>query len=110
MSEEKKTLTRAEKKERAAKKTQELADQIWAYLKTQIPGCTTKGVVNMATLANVGDTYINELRMRKPQEQTIVLAAAIMVRNELEDRFKKWAIDLQKPEPAEESKKEEVKA
>ena len=107
MSEEKKILTRKEKKERAAKKTQAWADQIWAYMKTQIPACTRDGMVSMKTLANVGDTYINQLARKWPQEKALVIAAAIVVRNEMGARFEKWATDLQKP--PEEPKKEEGK-
>lgn len=94
MSEVKEGPTRKERQERAAKKTQEAADRIWAYIKTQIPACTKDGVVSVNCLATAGDSYINDLVRARPQEKSVILAAAILVRAELRERFNQWAAKL----------------
>lgn len=94
MSDEKHGSRRRERQERAARKTQEMANQIWAHIKTQIPACSKDGVVSVDCLATAGDAYISELARKRPQEKSIILAAAIMVRSELRERFAQWAARL----------------
>ena len=76
MTEEKKKLSRKERRAIAQKKRRELYSKILDYMQKAIPRCSDNGYVNMDKWAQEGERFVLNLIKNKPQDSEIIRKAA----------------------------------